>query len=744
MNEEVIIPGTVESIIYKNSENGYTVFSVSDGEMEEPYVCVGHIPHVNCGEKVKITGKFVTHPTYGKQLSVIAYETDLPTKVDHIEKYLASGVIKGVAKGLAKRMVKTFGENTLTVIQDYPERLAEIKGITLQKALSIQAVFHEQRDMREIMLFLQPLGISLTMALKIYKAYKGETYNIIRNNPFALTDQIFGLGFKTADSLAEKMGLDKNSPNRLSAGVKYILQHAASNGHVYLPQEELLFRTGELLSAETELLQHTLTDMQFNRIICREQADGCFNIYLNQYFYAESQVSKKLLELTVNKETADFCPEQEINRAESMTGIVLAEKQRLAVKYALECGVLVITGGPGTGKTTTINTIIRLLELRGLEIELAAPTGRAAKRLEETTGRPAKTIHRLLQNQGEYSVFNKDEDDPVEADVIIIDESSMVDILLMSALLKAVRNGSRLILVGDVNQLPSIGAGNVLKDIITCGLIKVVELDEIFRQARESAIVMNAHRIIKGEYPVLNEKERDFFFIKQSNPELIKQTIADLITKRLPSYMGCNPLTDIQVLTPMRKSLLGTRNLNHILQSVLNPESSGKYQKEHGQTVFREGDKVMQIKNNYHMPWRMYTARNGLQPEDGQGVYNGDTGLIQSIDRENETLEVLFDDNRLVTYDFTQLDELELSYAITIHKSQGSEYPVVIIPVVYAPPMLMSRNLIYTAITRAKTLVVIVGIQNAIHTMVDNSKEINRYSSLARRLQALKPHIITG
>ncbi len=742
MNEEVIIPGTVESIIYKNSENGYTVFSVGDGDTEEPYVCVGHIPHVNCGERVKITGRFVTHPTYGKQLSVISYETHLPTKVDHIEKYLASGVIKGVAKGLAKRLVKAFGEETLTVIQDQPERLAEIRGITLQKALNIQAVFHEQRDMREIMLFLQPLGISLTMALKIYKAYKGETYNIIRNNPFALTDQIFGLGFKTADSIAEKMGIDKNSPNRLSAGVKYILQNAATSGHVYLPQEELLFRTGELLSSEPELLLHTLTDMQFNRIICREQIDGCFNIYLNQYFYAESHISKKLLELTVNSELSETCPEKEINQAEAMTGIELAEKQRLAVKYALECGVLVITGGPGTGKTTTINTIIRLLQLRGLEIELAAPTGRAAKRLEETTGRPAKTIHRLLQNQGEYSVFNKDEDDPIEADVIIIDESSMVDILLMSALLKAVAKGSRLILVGDVNQLPSIGAGNVLKDIITCGLIKVVELDEIFRQARESAIVMNAHRIIKGEYPVLNEKERDFFFIRQSNPEHIKQTIADLITKRLPSYTGCNALTDIQVLTPMRKSVLGTRNLNHILQSVLNPESGGKTQKEHGQTVFREGDKVMQIKNNYHMPWRMYTARNGIHTEDGQGVYNGDTGLIQTIDRENETLEVLFDDNRLVSYDFTQLDELELSYAITIHKSQGSEYPVVIIPVIYAPPMLMSRNLIYTAITRAKTLVVLVGIQDAIHTMVDNSKEIDRYSSLSRRLQALKPHII--
>ncbi len=732
MSDEIVILGTVENVIYKNKENGYTVFVVKGNENEEENVCVGQVPNVNCGEQVKLTGRFIVHPTYGKQLSVAHFENDLPTKSDNIQKYLASGVIKGVSKGLAKRIVQAFGEKSLAIIEDYPEKLAQIKGISENMSYKIQANFHQQREMREVMLFLQPLGISLAMAQSIYKVYKDDTINIVKTNPYILTDQIFGVGFKTADSIAEKMGIEKNSQHRLMYGIKYVLQTATNNGHVYLPQNEMLEQSKELLGIEIETLERTCIELQFNRVICREKINDTINNYLNQYFYAEKYTSKKLLELARNNEPQNNLLEEEIIQMEIMTNIELDDKQRMAVKYAMECGVLIITGGPGTGKTTTINTIIRMLEMHNADIELAAPTGRAAKRLEEATGHSAKTIHRLLQNVDGINSFNKDENDPIDADVIIIDESSMVDINLMSALLKAIAETSRLILVGDINQLPSVGAGNVLRDIISSGQIKVIELDKIFRQAQESAIVMNAHRIIKGEYPILNEKERDFFFIRQSNPEIIQQTIAELIIKRLPSYTGCNPFMDIQVLTPMRKSILGTKNLNQMLQSVLNPENSNKNQKEHGETLFRVGDKVMQIKNNYNMSWKIFKAS---QTEDGQGVYNGDTGIIRSIDTDNESLDVLFDDNRLVTYDFTQLDELEHSYAITIHKSQGSEYPIVVMPLIFAPPMLMSRNILYTAITRAKTMVVIVGLQEAIHTMVDNSKEVQRYSSLCRRLQ---------
>lgn len=738
--EDVLLAGTVEDIIYHNKDNGYAVFTINAEDDE--VVCVGTVPQLHAGESLKITGSWVVHPVYGKQLQVNFFEKSIPTTEEGIEKYLASGVIRGVGPKIAHKIVQKFGDATFYVIEEKPDRLAEIKGITYEKAMRISGVFREQYELRRAMIFLQDFGITPVYAMKIYKKYKERTFDIVKNNPYRLADDILGIGFKMADKLAALAGIPADSPHRLRSALKFVLNQGAGNGHIYLPKEQLIQEASELLQQHPQLVENSIRELQVDNQVWQEKIEGMDCVYLHAFYYAEMAVAKKLLELSEEFEPKSGVDiEKVIDHAEEKSGISLAEEQREAVRQAMTNGLLIITGGPGTGKTTTINTIIKILQNEEKEIVLAAPTGRAAKRMTETTGMEAQTIHRLLginfvNQDSRHQTFDKNEDNPIDTDVIIIDESSMVDILLMYALVRAIGNGTRLILVGDVDQLPSVGPGNVLKDMIHSQRLKVVRLEQIFRQAQESAIIMNAHRINQGEDPVLNEKEKDFFFVKRAYSEEVVSAIVDLVTRRLPKFINCDGVQDIQVLTPMRKSPMGVQNLNMVLQKALNPPAKGKVEKEFRNITFRVGDKVMQIKNNYNIVWKIYNAL-GKRSDEGIGVFNGDEGMITDIDETNEVLQVNFDDNRCVDYDFTQLDELELAYAITIHKSQGSEYPVVIIPIHSGPPMLMTRNLLYTAVTRARQLVVLVGLSERVHAMVGNNREINRYSSLSYRIRTL-------
>lgn len=743
MSERITIEGNIENIIFTNPDNGYSVFCIYSEEYGEIFpdaeiICVGYTPNLNEGENMKITGTIVMHPTYGKQLQVEIYEKSIPKTEKGIQKYLASGVIKGIGKRMAEKIVEKFGADTLTIIEINPEKLSEIKGISIQKAMEIGEIFSEQAELRRAMLFLQDYGISTAFAVKIYNHYKHNTIKIIENNPYSLADEIFGIGFKLADSIAEKVGVEKDSPYRIKAGIKFVLNQSSNlSGNVYLPENELIEMASKLLEIDEEFIKPCLSNLQMERQVCLEKIEKGSIVFLNSYYYAESYVAKKILELSMNKTKYNKVYDTWLKNIELEKNILLANEQKMAIKEAMINGAMVITGGPGTGKTTTINSIISMLKNEGYEIELCAPTGRAAKRMTEATGIEAQTIHRLLgityvNEDKKRQNFDKDEENPIEADVIIVDESSMIDILLMSSLLRAIPNGTRLILVGDVDQLPSVGAGNVLKDIINSGCIKVIRLNEIFRQARESAIVMNAHRINNGEYPILNEKDKDFFFLKKYNMEELNQTIIELITKRLPKFLNITDLKDIQVLCPMRKTPIGIINLNSILQNALNPPSENKKEKEFRNIIFREGDKVMQIKNNYNMVWKIYDGNTFI--DEGIGVFNGDEGIITDIDNSSETVIVTFDECKRVKYDFSQLDELDLSYAITIHKSQGSEYKAVIMPIHSGAPMLLTRNLLYTGVTRAKELAVIVGIPETLYKMVDNNNEINRYTYLKDRI----------
>ena len=640
---------------------------------------------------------------------------------------------------LNQRIIKKFGEETFDVLERKPEKLSQIKGISPEKAMLIGQIFHEQIEIRECMLFLQKYNISPIYAMKIYKHYKQNTINVIKTNPYRLADDIWGIGFKIADNIAESIGIEKDSNYRIKAGIKYILNISSnSSGNVYLPESILIEQTSMLLNLEKELIFEHISSLQLDRQISIEKTQSGNIVFLNSYYYAEQYTAKKLLELSFFEEQNKNDYDKIIKQIEKTENIKFAKKQKDAIKLAMTKGVLVITGGPGTGKTTTIKTIIKLLKEENYEIELAAPTGRAAKRITETTDMEAQTIHRLLginfvADDKKRQTFEKNEDNPIEADVIIIDESSMIDILLMNNLLKAIALGTRLILVGDVDQLPSVGAGNVLKDIIDSECVQVIKLNEVFRQAQQSAIVMNAHKINKGIYPSLNENNKDFFFIKKYNPDEIIQTIVQLVTTRLPKYLNCKNISDIQVLCPMRKSKLGVFNLNNYLQNAINPPSSQKNEKDFRDIVFREGDKVMQIKNNYNMVWKVFD-KNRLKIDEGVGVFNGDEGIISTINNNNEYIDVLFDESKLVRYDFTQLDELDLSYATTIHKAQGSEYPAVVIPLHSSTPMLFNRNLLYTAITRARQLVVIIGIPETLKKMVDNKKEVDRFTSLKNKI----------
>lgn len=728
------ITGFVEHIVYRNEENGYTVLNLASNE-EDEVTCVGVFQMISEGESLELTGEYTVHPSYGPQFKVQQYSIKAPEDIASIERYLGSGAIKGVGAALAARIVRKFKEDTFRIIEEEPERLAEIKGISERKAQEIAQQTEEKRELRQAMIFLQNYGISLSLAVKIYQTYQLDMYRIIQENPYRMAEDVTGVGFKIADEIAHRVGIHLDSDFRIRSGIMYVLQQASLEGHTYLPEELLTRRACELLGVDASGVEKHYMDMAIDRKLILKQSEAEVQIYASTFYYMELNVAVMLRELNVKYDFSETAVEQRIRKIEQLSELELDEMQRTAVKEAVRSGLLVITGGPGTGKTTTINTIIQYFESEGMDIALAAPTGRAAKRMSETTGYEAKTIHRLLELSGgmdEHAGFERNEQNPLETDVIIIDEMSMVDITLMHNLLKAVVAGTRLILVGDVNQLPSVGPGCVLKDIIDSHACNVVRLNRIFRQASESDIIVNAHKINRGEPVSLDNKSRDFFFLKRYDANVIISICIQLIRQKLPKYVNASPF-DIQVLTPMRKGLLGVERLNTILQQYLNPPDGKKSEREHGQTIFRVGDKVMQIKNNYQLEWEQRTDK-GFLVDSGSGIFNGDMGIITKINNLTNYIEVKFDDDRYVTYDSKQAEELELAYAVTIHKSQGSEYPAVVMPLVSGASMLMTRNLLYTGVTRAKKCVCIVGRKETFNAMVKNEDQHKRYSGLKWQL----------
>ncbi|MCI8516807.1 MAG: ATP-dependent RecD-like DNA helicase [Hungatella sp.] len=744
------VTGFVEKIKYRNEDNGYSVISVASDR--EEFVLVGTFHYIGEGEMIQAVGTMAEHPVYGEQLMVESYEIKPPEDIQAMERYLGSGAIKGVKAALAARIVRRFKADTFRIIEEEPERLAEIKGVSEKLAMSIAGQMEEKKEMRQAMMFLQGYGISMNLAVKIYQEYGPRMYGILKENPYRLADDIPGVGFKMADEIAQKAGIFVDSDYRIKAGLLYTLFQAAGQGHTYLPWRELFVQAADLLKTEPEQMEKHLMDMQMERKVVvksrpapedsgEEEEDR--RVYSAVYYYMELAVARMLHDLNIRGKS----PEEEIRlrllQIQKEEDLELDPLQVKAVTEAVNSGLLIVTGGPGTGKTTTINAIIRYFETEGLEILLAAPTGRAAKRMTEATGYEARTIHRLLELNGApdeggslSTRFQRNEENPLEADVIIIDEMSMVDIYLMQSLLKAVSVGTRLILVGDVNQLPSVGPGNVLKDMIHSRAFNVVELTRIFRQAAESDIIVNAHKINAGQEINLGKRSRDFLFIRQENPDAIIAAMLTLMTKKLPGYVHADPL-DIQIMTPMRKGSLGVERLNAVLQSHLNPADPKKPEKESGGSIFRLGDKVMQIKNNYQIPWKVQSKYN-ISIEGGTGVFNGDMGVIREVNLFAETVTVEFDEGKLVEYGFKQLEELELAYAITIHKSQGSEYPAVIIPVHSGPRMLMTKNLLYTAVTRARFCVCMVGLPETFRAMAGNTVEQRRYSGLKERIEEIQ------
>ena len=730
-----IVNGYVEKIKFRNEENGYSILSVnSDGE---EYVLVGTFPYISEGDFVEASGRSVEHPVYGDQIQVETYELKAPEDSASMERYLGSGAVKGVGTALAARIVRRFKADTFRIIEEEPERLAEVKGISEKMAMSISEQMEAKKDLRQAMMFLQEYGISMNLALKIYNEYGPRLYGIIKENPYKLADDIQGVGFKMADEIAQRVGIFTDSDFRIRSGIFYTLLQSVANGHTYLPKEELFAGASELLHVAPESMEKHLVDLQMEKkIVVKGQ-----EIYAAQYYYMELNAARMLHDLNLRGSEPEGEIRKKLERICAEEQIEPDELQIQAVIEAVNSGLLIITGGPGTGKTTTINTIIRYFEQEEMEILLAAPTGRAAKRMTEATGYEARTVHRLLELTGipDDSTssagmhFERNEENPLDADAIIIDETSMVDIYLMHALLRAVNPGTRLILVGDVNQLPSVGPGNVLRDLIDSGCFNVVRLTRIFRQAAESDIIVNAHRINGGEQIPLGKPSRDFLFIRREHPDAIISAMITLIREKLPGYVHADPF-EIQIMTPMRKGALGVERLNSILQEYLNPKSPDKAEREAGGVIYRVGDKVMQIKNNYQIEWEIRN-RYGIPVDGGTGVFNGDIGKIRSINAFAEQLTVEFDEGKMVDYSFRQLEELELAYAITIHKSQGSEYPAVIVPIHSGPRMLMTRNLIYTAVTRARSCVCLVGIPETFQAMVNNEMEQRRYTGLKARLK---------
>lgn len=734
------VTGYIDHVIFRNEDNGYTVMVLKGMEEERELTCVGTFPAITQGAAIEASGNYTTHPVYGKQFQIASYVEKMPEDALAMERYLGSGAIKGIGAALAARIVRRFGDDTMRIVEEEPERLAEIKGISEKKAMEIAEQMTEKADMRRAMIFLQKYGISLNLGAKIYQKYGQTVYGVLQENPYRLAEDISGVGFRIADEIASRIGIHTDSDYRIRSGMLYTLLQASGEGHIYLPKEELFSRASGLLGVDSSYMEKHLMDMVVDRkLILKETEDGAV-VYPTRYYYLELNSARMLCELNI------LCPEDEemmekrINRIEKETGTRLDEMQKQAVAAAASHGLFILTGGPGTGKTTTINAIIRYFEEEGAELRLAAPTGRAAKRMTEATGYEAQTIHRLLElngmpeeeQEGRAVHFDRNSENPLEADVIIIDEMSMVDIALMHSLLLAVTAGTRLILVGDENQLPSVGPGNVLRDIIRSGCFPVVELKKIFRQASESDIVVNAHKINRGEQVTINNKSRDFFFLKRYDADIIIRVVIALIQEKLPRYVDAKPY-EIQVLTPMRKGLLGVERLNQILQRYLNPPDEKKKEKEIGQRLFREGDKVMQVKNNYQLEWEIL-GRYKIPVDKGVGVFNGDTGIMTEINEFAETATVEFEDGRQAEYSFKQLEELELAYAVTIHKSQGSEYPAVILPILSGPRMLMNRNLLYTAVTRARKCVTVVGSETTFAEMIRNEKQQQRYSSLDQRI----------
>lgn len=728
--------GTIAEIIFHNQENSYTI-AVFETE-DEQFTIVGNLPACRKGSGYLLRGQWKVHPTYGEQFAVSSFEEVMPSTEAGIEEFLSSGVLKGIGKKTAASIVSRFGSETFDIIEKEPQRLTEISGIGAKKAEAVAEAFQSHREFARITLYLQQFGINADYAMKLYKVYGADTIKAVEENPYRLAEDIFGVGFKKADKIAQKMGIAKDDEHRIKSGIKFTLWYFAGEGNTFLPQQVLCEKTGALLDVEQEKISDALVEMAFQGDVHVDSLENRNAVFLMPYYLAEQNVCKCLAAI----ESARLKPigsdlDSLIKVTEQESGVALSENQKYAVKTSLNQGVSVITGGPGTGKTTIINSIIHILQHSGLKTAIAAPTGRAAKRISETSGFQASTIHRLLEyyySEGEDAMrFGKTEEDPLDCDAVIIDEASMIDLLLMNGLVSAIRPGTRLILVGDADQLPSVGAGNVLRDIINSEYVYCVKLTEIFRQAKESLIVVNAHKINRGEYPDCNEKGKDFFLMRQKTEKDMLQMIRDLCVRRLPAYYtDVVPARDIQVLTPVRKGLLGSVNLNKELQAVLNPPCPGLSERQFGDRIFREQDKVMQIRNNYQLKWR-----NQEDFTEGEGVFNGDVGFIQSIDREFGEVTVVFDECKYVTYDFNQLDELELAYAITVHKSQGSEFPIVVMPVTWFPPVLATRNLLYTGVTRGKTAVVLVGSENKMHSMVDNNRITERYSGLAVRLKAL-------
>ena len=731
------VTGYVEHIVFRNEDNGYTVFHLNneDGEV----TCVGNFNYITEGELLELQGEYVMHSTYGLQLSVSSSEVKEPEDLLSIERYLGSGAIKGLGAALAGRIVRRFKEDTFRIIEEEPERLAEVKGISERKAREIAEQVEGKKDVRKAMIYLQKYGISTTLAAKIYKQYGQKVYHILEENPYQLADDVQGVGFKTADEIAMRIGIHTDSDYRIRSGIFYALLQGVAEGHIYLPEEILLRRTAALLEVEISDIQKYLMDLSIEKKIVLKQTEQGIRVYPSNYYYMELNTAKMLHDLNIHADIDVAYVSNRLQLIEQDAELSLDEMQRQAVIEAAKHGILVLTGGPGTGKTTTINAMIQYFGSQGLDIFLAAPTGRAAKRMTEATGYEAQTIHRLLEVSGNpedgdgRSGFARNEENPLETDILIIDEVSMVDLPLMHALLRAIIPGTRLIFVGDGNQLPSVGPGSVLKDLLRSECFPTVCLTKIFRQATESDIVMNAHKINRGEPVVLDNKSRDFFFLKRQDANTIISVVITLLQKKLPKYVDAETY-DIQVLTPMRKGLLGVERLNRILQEYLNPPNQKKTEKEYGDKLFREGDKVMQIKNNYQLEWEIAT-KYGLVVDKGVGIFNGDMGIITNINTYNETLEVEYDEKRKVTYPFQLLDELELAYAITIHKAQGSEYPAVVIPLLPGPRQLFHRNLLYTAVTRAKKCVTLVGSEDTFYEMIQNAHEQNRYTSLSERIQ---------
>ena len=726
------LEGMVSDIVFKNEENGYTIAYLANENDE--ITIVGCMPTLSVGESIEVEGKWVNHKTYGSQFEVNSFMPITPSSLEGIYVYLSSGMIHGIGEKMAKRIVDKFGVDTLDIIQNTPERLTEVEGIGMKKVKQIQESYEENRELRNIIIQLSPYGITPNYCLRIYKKYKEKAIDIINKNPYRLAEDVRGIGFKIADEIASKIGIDKYSPERIMQGIIYTLNQSLASGHTYLPKQILIEQSVKILGVEPKFVENGIMDLAYNQKVHLENKDGQILVYLMMYYICENGVCKEIIKLSQHDiKDLHINIDEEIKIVEKEDNISLAKNQIEAVKEAINNGVTIITGGPGTGKTTTINTIIKIFENNDQKVVLCAPTGRAAKRMSETSNKEAKTIHRLLEmgfgSDSEELVFFKDEEDPIDADVIILDEASMVDIILMYNLLKAVKLGTRVLLVGDSDQLPSVGAGNVLKDIIDSKVIKTVRLNEIFRQARASMIVVNAHKINNGEPLFLNVKNKDFFFLRKNTNEEILNEIVGLVSERLPNFYKFDKLKDIQVLTSMRKGDLGVNNLNIELQKYLNPPNKYKQEEEFAKRIFRVGDKVMQIRNNYTRKWETED-----KSESGEGIYNGDIGYIFHIDKDKKTVYVLFDKVKLSAYKYDELDELDHSFCTTIHKSQGSEFPVVVIPIVWAPPMLLSRNLLYTAVTRAKKLVVLVGDVRYLEQMIKNNRINDRYSNLSYKL----------